>query len=68
MCAQIFMPDFFGEGKAFRMDQDKKEAQAFLKGTANPPASATRLLDFANLLKGEGFKKIGALGYCWGNV
>ena len=73
--AQVFMPDFFGEGSAFgveklppRNEQDKKDLQAFFGGIASPPSNAARLVDFANVLKGEGFKKIGAIGYCWGNV
>jgi len=71
--ARIFMPDFFGEGNAFGLenfppkdDQGKKELQEFFVGIGNPPATAAKLVDFANLLKGEGFKKIGAHGYCWG--
>ena len=72
--AQVFMPDFFG-GNPYpldkfpsKTDQDKKDLQDFFGGSANPPATATKLVDFANVLKGEGFKKVGALGYCWGNV
>lgn len=68
------MPDFFGEGGAFgiekmppRNEQDKKDLQDFF-AAAKPSATAPRLVDFANVLKGEGFKKIGAIGYCWGNV
>lgn len=67
------MPDFFGEGQAFGIDklpakteQDKKDLQAFFGGAANPPDNASKLADFANVLKGQGFKKIGAIGYCWG--
>ena len=69
------MPDFFGEGNALeiegyppRNEQDKKKLQNFFTGPASPPSTANRLVDFSNVLKGEGFKKIGALGYCWGNV
>ena len=69
------MPDFFGEGNAFGIDklpprneQDKKDLQDFFGGTANPPATAAKLVDFANVLKGEGFKNLGAHGYCWGSV
>ena len=73
--AQVFMPDFFGEGKAFgieklppRNEQDKKDLQEFFGSIANPPATAAKLVDFANVLKGEGFKNVGAHGYCWGSV
>lgn len=72
---QVFMPDFFGEGGTFgieklppRNEQDRKDLQAFFGGTANPPAATAKLVDLANVLKGEGFKKIGAFGQCWGNV
>ncbi|KAF9650733.1 dienelactone hydrolase [Thelephora ganbajun] len=71
--AQVFMPDFFGEGNAFglekippRNERDRRDLQSFIGGIANPPAAAVKLVEFANVLKGEGFKKIGALGYCWG--
>jgi dienelactone hydrolase len=73
--AQVFMPDFFGEGNAFPIEkfpikdeQSKKELQDFFAGIANPPATATRLVEFANVLKSRGFKKTGAIGYCWGNT
>lgn len=72
--AKVFMPDFFGEGNAFKIekypitDETREEFNAFLKGVANPPSTATRLVDFAHVLKSQGFKKIGALGYCWGNA
>jgi hypothetical protein len=67
------MPDFAGEGNEIKVfppetEQEKKKLQNFFAGTAGPPISAGRLVDFANVLKGEGFKKTGALGYCWGNV
>ena len=73
--AQVFMPDFLGEGGVCKLDevpakteQQKKKLQNLFAGTDGPPVIAGRLVDFANVLKGEGFKKIGALGYCWGNV
>lgn len=70
--AQVFMPDFFGEGKAYTIEKfengTKEELNAFIGGTANPPRTAARLVKFAEYLRGEGFKKIGALGYCWGNA
>jgi len=73
--AQVFMPDFFGEGNALKIgeyppktEQEKKKLQNFFAGTAAPPVTADRLVDFAKVLKGEGFGNIGALGYCWGNV
>ena len=73
--AQVFMPDFFGEGNAFPIekyppkdDKTKKEVQDFFGGIASPPGTATRLVDYAHVLKGQGFKKIGAIGYCWGNA
>ena len=69
------MPDFFGEGNAFpaekyppKDDAARKEIQDFFGGIANPPATAGRFVDFANVLKSDGFKKIGAIGYCWGNA
>lgn len=69
------MPDFFGEGNAFNIenyppknDSNKNELQGFLAGTANPPATAARLVNFAKVLKGEGFEKLGAHGYCWGKI
>jgi len=71
--AQVFMPDFFGEGKAYplekfpaKTEEEKKYFQEFFAGTAGIPASTAKLVDFANVLKSEGFKKVGALGYCWG--
>jgi dienelactone hydrolase len=72
--AQVFMPDFFGEGNAFNIDkfpikdeETQKELGAFVGGVANPSITATRLVEFVKVLRGEGFNKIGALGYCWGN-
>jgi len=69
------MPDFVGEGNTCSIDgfppkteEGKKKLQNFFTGTDSPPITAVKLVDFANVLKGEGFKKIGALGYCWGNV
>ncbi|KAF9779185.1 dienelactone hydrolase [Thelephora terrestris] len=71
--AQVFMPDFFGEGNACstekvppKNDEDRKYFQEFMEGPGNFPASVPRLVAFADVLKAEGFKKIGALGYCWG--
>lgn len=73
--AQVFIPDFFGEGNAFSIekippknDQDGKDLQDFIQGVADPHVAVEKLIAFANTLKGEGFKKIGALGYCWGSV
>lgn len=72
--AQIFMPDFFGENvfniKKFppKNEQEKQDLQNFFGTIATPDAIATKLVDFAEVLKGDGFKKIGALGYCFGNV
>jgi len=69
------MPDFFGEGKAFKAEdfppkteKTKQDLQDFFGGAGNPPVNAAKLVDFANVLKGEGFKKIGVIGYCWGNI
>ena len=73
--AQVFVPDFFGEGNAPSMDrfppksdEDRKYIQEFLEGPANVPATAAKTIAFANVLKSAGFKKIGALGYCFGNA
>ena len=73
--AQVFMPDFFGEGNEYplerfpsKTEEDKKYFREFFAGLANIPINATKLVNFANVLKGEGFKKVGALGYCFGNV
>lgn len=73
--AKVFMPDFFGEGNTFNIekfppkdDNDKKDLQDFFGGVGSPPPAAAKLVDFAHVLKREGFKKIGALGYCWGNA
>jgi len=70
--AQVFMPDFLGEGNEFKIgdfppktEEGKKKLQNLFAGT---PITADRLVDFAKVLKGEGFGNIGALGYCWGNV
>ena len=70
----MFIPDFFG-GKPFPIekfppkdDQAKKELEDFFNGIANPPANADRLAQFVKELKGEGYKSIGALGFCWGNA
>jgi len=71
--AQVFMPDFFGEGGELALDrlppkneEDKKALQKFFAGSASPPVTAPRLVDFAKVLKAEGVKKTGAIGYCWG--
>jgi len=70
--AQVFVPDFLGENvyklENFppKSEQEKKDLQNFFRTTANPSVTAVSLVEFANILKGEGFKKIGALGYCWG--
>lgn len=73
--ARVFIPDFFGEGNTFDIgkfppssEQDKKDLQEFFGTIAQAGPIAARLVDFANLLKSEGFKKIGAVGYCFGNV
>ena len=65
--AQVFMPDFLGDGVA-NLGQSREEIRALFGTLADPPTIAARLAAFAHVLKGEGFKKIGALGYCWGNV
>ena len=73
--AQVFFPDFIGEGNECKIEtfqpgteEGKKQVQSFHTGPNSPPITAGRFVDFANVLKGEGFKKIGAIGYCWGNV
>jgi len=71
--AQVLMPDFFGEGGELTLDrlppkneEDKKALQNFFAGSASPPVTAPRLVELANVLKAEGVKKTGAVGYCWG--
>jgi len=71
--AQVFMPDFFEPSPPFpgekfppQTDEAKQELQDFFGGPASPPKSVSKLLDFAKTLKGDGFKFVGALGFCWG--
>lgn len=71
--ATVFMPDFFGEGNAFPIekypppdDKAKQEIQDFFGGVASPALAIDGLVKFATVLKGDGYKKIGAIGYCWG--
>jgi len=71
--AQVFMPDFFEPDAPFPMgkhppvtDEVKAELQAFFAGPASPPKGASRLADIAKVLKDDGFKFVGAIGYCWG--
>ena len=73
--AQVLMPDFLGEGGEFTVDnyppkteEDRRALQKLFSGPDSPPETALKLSDFANLLKAEGFRKTGAIGYCWGNV
>jgi len=71
--AQVLMPDFLGEGGEIAVDrvpakteEDKKALQKFFAGSASPPTLAPQVVDFVNLLKAEGVKKVGCIGYCWG--
>lgn len=70
---KVFMPDFLGKNtfpidKFPVKDEDtRKELQEFIGGPANIPITADKLDKFAKALKSDGFKKTGALGYCWGN-
>ena len=73
--AQVFLPDFIGEGNEFKIgnfppktEQEKQQLQIFFAGALSPPTIAVKSDNFAKFLKSEGFKKTGALGYCWGNV
>jgi len=70
---QVFMPDFFEEGEPWPVDQfppktdeEKKKLQEFFGGIASPPENKTKLVAFAEALKGDGAKFVGTFGFCWG--
>ncbi|KIM71412.1 hypothetical protein PILCRDRAFT_830347 [Piloderma croceum F 1598] len=71
----VYMPNFFEPKEPFptskhppKSDQDKADLQAFFgpDGAAYPPANINKLVQFAQLLKSNGSKSVGAYGYCWG--
>lgn len=51
-----------------KSDQDSADLQAFFgpDGAANAPANVGKLVKFAQTLKGNGAKHVGAYGFCWG--
>jgi len=71
----VYMPDFFEPKEPFptsrhppKDDADKQALQDFFgpDGAANPRANIQKLLKFAETLKADGFKSVGAYGFCWG--
>jgi len=71
--ATVYMPDFFGEGKAFptdkhppKSDQDQADLQAFFGGIANPAKTTEKVIKFGEVLKKDGAKHVGVYGFCWG--
>lgn len=72
--ARVFIPDFLGD-QIFSLEEYliggekiKERIRTLSKGVGNPLETAARLVNYAEVLKGQGFKKIGAIGFCWGNV
>lgn len=49
-------------------DSDKEALQAFFgpDGAAHPPSNIGKLTKFAEALKADGVKNVGAYGFCWG--
>jgi len=71
--ARVFMPHFFEPNDPFPVekhppttDEGKAELQTFFGTVANPSKGASRLADVAKTLKNDGFKFVGAVGFCWG--
>ncbi|KAF8213481.1 Alpha/Beta hydrolase protein [Mycena galopus ATCC 62051] len=69
----VYLPDFFEPDKPFpsenfppSTEEGKKSLQEFFGGTANPGKAVEKLIAFANTLKSDGAKKVGAYGFCWG--
>ncbi|KAJ7071488.1 Alpha/Beta hydrolase protein [Mycena amicta] len=69
----VYMPDFFEPNQPFpaenfppTTDEGKQALQDFFGGTASPPAAVQKLVAFAEHLKANGAKKVGAYGFCWG--
>ena len=67
------MPDFFEPHEPFSLSkfppktpEAKAEIQEFFGGPAKPDLAAQKLKKFAQALKTDGAKKVGAYGYCWG--
>lgn len=71
----VYMPDFFEPKEPFptsrhppKNDSDKEALQAFFgpDGAAHPPSNIGKLTKFAEALKADGVKNVGAYGFCWG--
>ncbi|KAJ7814150.1 hypothetical protein B0H14DRAFT_2851026 [Mycena olivaceomarginata] len=69
----VYMPDFFEPNAPFpsenfppTTEEGKKSLQDFFGGTANPGEAVKKLTAFAQTLKSDGAKKVGAYGFCWG--
>jgi len=71
----VYMPNFFEPNEPFsiskfppKTDQEKAELQAFFGpgGAAFPAGNIGKLVSFAATLKTNGYKRVGAYGFCWG--
>jgi len=70
------MPNFFEPKEPFltskhppKSDQDRSDLQAFFgpDGAAYPPNNIGKLTKFTETLKSNGYKYVGAYGFCWGS-
>lgn len=68
------MPDFFEPEQPFDIagfppkdDEGKAALQAFFGGIASPPDNVKKATVFGQFLKGNGVKRVGLYGMCWGN-
>ncbi|KAA1468457.1 dienelactone hydrolase [Dentipellis sp. KUC8613] len=71
--ARVVMPDFFEPNRPWdtaqfppRTDAARAQLQAFFGGTANPQKNVEKLLCVGRALRGEGVRRIGVYGLCWG--
>jgi len=71
----VYMPNFFEPKDPFPIskfppesDQDKADLQAFFgpDGAAFAPNNISKLIKLTQALKSDGYKHVGAYGYCWG--
>lgn len=70
---RVYMPDFFEPNEPFpaskyppQTPENKAAIQAFFGGPAKPDVATEKLKKFAQVLKQDGAKKVGAYGFCWG--